>query len=103
MVVIDRCAVADKQALHTRERHHIETLGASLNRQVPLRTSAEYRANNSEAIKTHMKQYRANNAKHCDFCNKTFGGDWALTRHELSTNHKRAHDAEFKRVFGEEY
>lgn len=39
-----------KAQLLARERHHIEQLGATLNKCIPSRTPEQYREENSEAI-----------------------------------------------------
>jgi hypothetical protein len=47
----------DKEHLHKRERFHVESLKAELNKQIPLRTQKEYDVDNREK----KKEYRANN------------------------------------------
>ena len=48
---------ANKTELHTRERHYIELLKPSLNRDVPMQTMKEYREKNKEKIKIMKQQY----------------------------------------------
>jgi len=47
-----------KHEMHRKEREYMETLGATLNKQIPTRTDQEYRIENSDKI----KQYRIENA-----------------------------------------
>ena len=61
MVQIEQYNATDKRNLETRERHYIEQLGATLNKNIPTRTDKEYRQDNAEHIKEHMKQYYIDN------------------------------------------
>lgn len=72
MVQVEQYEAKDKRALHTRERHCIETLGATLNKVVPARSKQKYYHDNKEQLagkrkewgkanEGHMKQYRETN------------------------------------------
>ena len=61
MVMVEEFKHDTKLQLHSRERHHIETLKATLNKQIPTRTDAEYHRDNREVILDKMKIYRNNN------------------------------------------
>lgn len=65
MVEIEKCAVFDKQSLRARERYFIETLAASLNKQIPGRTDREYskmyREENKAKLNEQIKVYREEN------------------------------------------
>ena len=57
MVIVEAFSATDKNDLHKRERHWIETLKAKLNKQTPTRTNKEYQQLNSDKIKENNKQY----------------------------------------------
>jgi group I intron endonuclease len=57
IVVIEEYIARNKNDLHSRERYWMETLRATLNKQVPTRTHQEYRKDH----KNEMKKYRADN------------------------------------------
>ena len=59
---VERFEFEFKHELVARERHHIETLRATLNNRVPGRGKAEYRADNADKIKAYDAGYRADNA-----------------------------------------
>lgn len=64
MVQLEAIELNTKRELHARERHWLETLGASLNKIVPLRTRAEYREANRERLNAQKKLYdQANKEK----------------------------------------
>ena len=50
MIQIEEITHDTKQQLHARERYWIEELKATLNKQIPTRTHAEYRQINKEII-----------------------------------------------------
>ena len=58
LLPIERVEFDFKFELHDRERHHMETLHATLNSHVPNRTQAEYNQDHREKLKQKQKQYR---------------------------------------------
>ena len=92
VVVVEDYPCDSKNQLETRERHHMEDLGATLNRHVPTRTKKQY---NKQYHKEQQKQYdkknyekikKYNTAKiPCPHCNKI------LSRGSLYLHIKRKH------------
>jgi hypothetical protein len=60
LLTIERVEYEFGFELKDRERHHMETLHATLNSQVPNRTAAEYHNDNKVEIHQRQKQYRQN-------------------------------------------
>jgi hypothetical protein len=60
MYEIEKYPCNDKNEAHTRERHWIETLNATLNKNIPTRTGKEYREDNKEVISKKVKKYYEN-------------------------------------------
>jgi len=60
MNVLEKVEFDDKIELRKRERYHIETIGASLNKRIPSRTIKEYNIDNKERITARDKKYRIN-------------------------------------------
>lgn len=61
-----------KEELEARERHWIEERKPSLNKNIPTRTRAEYRADNQEHIKQWNEDYRVKNAEKLKANRKTY-------------------------------
>ena len=61
MVEIERKTCVDKRESGVRERYWVETLGATLNRQVPTRTRNQYYADNKEGILEIRRKYEEDN------------------------------------------
>lgn len=62
MLVVERCeGIVDKMGLHIRERYWIETFDAKLNKQVPLRTVAEWWDDNKDSRSIYTKQWYVEN------------------------------------------
>ena len=76
MIEVEKCNAVDKRDLEKRERYWLETLKATLNKQIPTRTRKEwgkeyyidnkekikeYRENNKENLKKYEKEYFVNN------------------------------------------
>jgi len=61
IVQIEAFPCANKEELRTRERYHIEQLGAQLNFKLPTRTKKEYYEDNKEATLEWQKQYAREN------------------------------------------
>ena len=55
VVVVENYPCANKNELHTRERFHMEQLGATLNRKTPTRTLQEYREEHKEEMAEYCK------------------------------------------------
>ena len=64
VVQIEKYSCETKAELETRERYHLETLGATLNCKVPTRTKKEYYKDNFEAISERHKQYNLKNPEY---------------------------------------
>ena len=64
MVAGETYPCESKRQLEIRERFHIETLKAKLNRVIPTRTQKEYREENKELIKEKKKKEYENNKEH---------------------------------------
>ena len=88
VVPVEECPCETKHELGIRERHWLETLGATLNKAVPTRTRAEYNAVHKEEIREYNAQhYREEIAAKgsakvtCQFCGSVVrkGG---LVRHQ---------------------
>lgn len=58
VILVELYPCGTKEQLLARERHHIEQLGATLNKNIPSRTPEQYREENSEVIAERAKQYR---------------------------------------------
>ena len=98
MVVVEDFPCDSKNQLHTRERHHMELLRATLNKYIPSRTRKEYkkayRKDNTDHIKAYSKAYQQQNTDHikarekayksekisCPHCNKILSR-CSMTRH----------------------
>jgi hypothetical protein len=63
LLVIERVEFEFGFELKDRERHHMETMRATLNVQVPNRTREQYRQDNFEQLKTQQKEYRQDNSE----------------------------------------
>jgi len=58
IILIEACECKDKNELKKRERHWIDTLRPSLNKQLPLRTQKEYLQDNFNHINRLKLEYR---------------------------------------------
>ena len=92
MVQIEEYKAKDKHDLHARERHFIEELKPSLNKQIPTRSIQEWRYDNKEKIKHYrndnqeaMKQYYENNKEQIDQYRKQYRNDHKIA---ISAKHK---------------
>jgi hypothetical protein len=61
MVMIHRQSCIDSLEAHTVERHYIETLGATLNCQIPSRSTKEWQETNKDVIKVKRAMYYQEN------------------------------------------
>jgi hypothetical protein len=61
MVQIEEYCAKDKKDLLSRERHWLENLGATLNKEIPLRTIKEWTADNKERIKVQSADWYQKN------------------------------------------
>ena len=96
MIQLEEVKHDTKQQLHARERYWIEELKATLNKNIPTRTDAEYRQINKEIINIKNAKYRIdnkeaikirNNKKHeCSCGSITRINDKA--KHEKTIKHK---------------
>jgi hypothetical protein len=88
IVLLENFPCDDKNQLHARERHYIETLNC-VNKVHPLRTNKEYKEDNKEHLseynKQYHKQYNIENKEHL----KDYKSDWyELHKEELKTKAK---------------
>jgi hypothetical protein len=60
-IVLEEISCENVHQAKLRERYWLETLGASLNKQVPSRTKQEYNEQHREQIKEYHKQYQEQN------------------------------------------
>ena len=68
MIQIERYDAKDKLDLLARERHYLELLGATLNRNVPGRTMKEYYRDTKEERSVYEKQYyKEHKQKHNEY------------------------------------
>ena len=58
MILVESYNTTTKRELELRERYWIETLGATLNKQVPTRTDQEYYNDNKERIKEYREEHK---------------------------------------------
>ena len=58
MIIIHRQSCIDAHEAHTIERHYVETLGATLNCNIPSRTKTQYYHENIDTIKENHSEYR---------------------------------------------
>jgi len=111
MIIIEKFECNDKLELHKQERYILEQLGASLNSNIPNRSSKEYREKNKEKKKEYLKEYYENNKEknkqknkeyyeknkeeinkkmkekvECDICNKV------MNRGNLNRHNKKLHN-----------
>ena len=61
MVAIEQVNYTIKHEILLRERYHLERLGATLNKQIPLRTHQEYYEANKTEISEYHKRYNESN------------------------------------------
>ena len=61
MILIENFPCDTKLELHKRERYWLETLGATLNKEIPSRSKKEYYVDNKEKITKLSKDYYKNN------------------------------------------
>ena len=63
VIVVEEFPCDSKIQLETRERYHMESLKATLNRAVPTRSTKEYYKDNVERLKEQHKKYYENNSE----------------------------------------
>ena len=63
IVLIENYPCCSKEELHARERYYIENTEC-VNKNIPTRTSKEYRQDNHEKFQAYMKKYRQDNQDH---------------------------------------
>lgn len=61
IVLIESFSCNSKEELLRQERHHIDELKPTLNKNLPLRTFPEWRMENKEELKEKAKVYRSEN------------------------------------------
>lgn len=67
IILIEQYKASDKKDLEKRERFHIESLGAGLNKVTPTRTMKDYCEDNKEHIKEQKKEwYQLNKEVVCE-------------------------------------
>ena len=75
LIVLETVQYNQKFELRARERHHMELLGATLNSQVPNRTSDEWHLDNAENVQQQKKQHYQDNAEKIKQQVKQYRGD----------------------------
>jgi len=60
-IILDTVQYNQKHELHLKEREYIETLGATLNRNIPTRTQRQWKQEHKEEISEYQKQYYEDN------------------------------------------
>ena len=61
MVEVERYCATDRKDLHSRERFWLEELGATLNKNIPSRSSVEYKSKYYQENKERFYEYRQQN------------------------------------------
>lgn len=61
MIRLEEFKFDERAQLNARERYWLETLGATLNKQIPIRTQKEWREDNKEVLSEYSKEYNQNN------------------------------------------
>jgi len=89
MIPIEVYSCNSKNELEIRERHHIDFLRPTLNKQIPTRTDKEYREDNKEKNKEYSKEYTKDNKEKieerkkakviCDHCGCEVRKDGLIT------------------------
>ena len=64
MILVEDYNATDKRNLELRERYWLDTLQATLNKQVPTRSRQEWCEENQESLKYSQKKYRDGNRVH---------------------------------------
>jgi len=64
LIVLETVQYDQRFELRSRERHHMEALGATLNTQTPNRNRAEWKQNNVEHNNQRHKEYHVDNIEH---------------------------------------
>lgn len=72
IVEIERYNAVDSNDAFKRERHWLETLGATLNKVIPSRTLKEYREDNKEHYKEYDKELYENNKEYVEEKDKKY-------------------------------
>ena len=83
VIVIHRQSCIDSHEAHTIERHYAETLGATLNCNIPSRTEQEWRESNKDKMKEYFllyneinkdkrQAYRETHRDEAKECNKSY-------------------------------
>ncbi len=64
MILVENYNATNKRHLESRERYWLETLKATLNKQVPTRTRKQYREKNKESIKQYRDEHKDKNQEY---------------------------------------
>ena len=87
MIVLETVEYNEKYELKARERHHMETLGATLNSRVPNRNMAEWYVDNPD----YKKLYRENNVEHIKQYYEVY---YKNNKEAIKEHKKQKHDCE---------
>lgn len=72
MIEICHVNCVDKRDAEKQERHYIETLMATLNKNIPIRSKQEYREDNREKHREYFKNYREEHKEERAIINKKY-------------------------------
>jgi hypothetical protein len=85
IVLIEEHPCENKDQLHRRERHYIETIQC-VNKHIPCRTNKEFYQDNKEVILEHQKEYKLANREHISEYKKQYYQD---NREHISNKKKQ--------------
>jgi hypothetical protein len=95
MIEIEKYPCNDTHEATVRERHWLETLGATLNRQVPTRTTKEWRETNREQLIEKAKEYYESNKEIINEKNKEYRKE---NREQINEKNKEYYEANRDRL-----
>jgi hypothetical protein len=72
MIEVEKYKATDKKDLEKRERHWVDTLGAGLNNNMPMRTKQEWYQDNKEVLSEKYKERYQENKEHILECGKKY-------------------------------
>ena len=94
MIEICKVSCVDVNEAARIERQHIESLGATLNKQVPSRTLAEYNQDNKDKILERTRQYRQDNKEYFTERNRQYRSEHREELIEFSRQYYQDHREE---------
>ena len=91
LLPIERVEFDFRFELQDRERHHMETLHATLNSQVPNRNKAEYRQDHREEIKAQKKKYNQDHREEIKQYQQQYRQDHKQEKQEYDKQYRQDH------------